>query len=158
MLLDVCGDGAEAGFIAAGGHQELVEVEQLGGAFTSRAALLAVAQQLVDSLGNRFLDARRLALDHGQAVEKEHHIGQDVMLCAGDAHLELADGDELVVGQLAEVHVAHCGAFLAGGVVDGDAGVLQQQTQDVLVVFDQAGAGRGGDPAQRPFQHRSSTT
>ena len=99
VLLRVRGDGAELGFLPAGRHDELVVVEERRIPFPLGPALLAVAEKLIDRLGNRVLDLGRLALDHHhwQAVEEQHDIGDDVVLGAEDADLELADRDEAVV-------------------------------------------------------------
>ena len=55
VLFVVGGDSAEFGFLPAGGYNELVVIEERRAAFALGAALLAVAEQLVDGLGNRFL-------------------------------------------------------------------------------------------------------
>ena len=140
------GDGAELGLLPAGGDDELVVVEERRAAFALGAALLAVAQELVDGLGDRLLHLGRLALDdhHRQAVQEQDDVRDDVVLGAEDAHLELADGDEAVVVPVLEVDEAHGRAFLAGLAVLADAGVFQQQSEDVAVVLDQAGAGEAG--------------
>ena len=129
IFLAVGGDGAELGLLPAGGDDELVVIEERCTAFALGAALLAVAQQLVDGFGDGLLDLGRLALDHHhrQAVQEQHDVRDDVVLGAEDAHLELADGDEAVVVPVLEVHEAHRRAFLAGLAVLADAGVFQQQ-------------------------------
>ena len=121
----------------------LVVIEERRAAFALGAALLAVAQQLVDGLGDGVLDLGRFALDHHhrQAVQEQHDVRDDVVLGAQDAHLELADGDKAVVVPVVEVHETHRRAFLAGLAVLADAGVFQQQGEDVAVVLDQTGAG-----------------
>ena len=48
-------DGAELRLLPAGGDQELVVVEKRRTAFALGAALFAVAQELVNGLGNRLL-------------------------------------------------------------------------------------------------------
>ena len=126
--------------------ENLVVIEQRRAAFSLGPALLAVAHQLVDRLGNRILHLGRLALDddHRQAVEEQHNVRHDVVLGAEHADLELADGDEAVVVSLIEIDEADGRAFLAGLSVLADAGVLQQQPEEVLVVFQQAGAREAG--------------
>ena len=90
----------------------------------------------------RVLDLGRFALDHHhrQAVEEQHDVGDDVVLGAEDADLELADRDEAVVVAGRKVHEAHGRALVAGLAVLADAGVLQQELEQVLVVLQQTGA------------------
>ena len=148
MLFDVGGEGAELGRSATGGDQKLVVVEQFLVALAGGAALLAVAQQLVDGLGDGFFDPcadLHSMTPTGRPLRKSTMSGTMWCSVPGDVHFELADGHELVVVRVGEIHIAHGGAFLARGVVDGYAGVLQQQAQNVLVVLDQAGVGRDRD-------------
>ena len=142
VLLRVRGDGAELGFLLAGRHDELVVVEERRIPFPLGPALLAVAEKLIDRLGNRVLDLGRLALDHHhwQAVEEQHDIGDDVVLGAEDADLELADRDEAVVLAGRKVRETDGRALLAALTVLADAGVLQQELEQVLVVLQQTGA------------------
>ena len=139
-------DGAELGLLAAGGDHELVVIKQRRTAFALGPALLAVAQHLVDGLGDGLLDLGRFALDHHhrQAVQEQHDVRNDVVLGAEDAHLELADRDKAVVVPVLEIDKAHRGALFARLPVLADAGVFQQQVQDMAVVLDQAGAGKAG--------------
>ena len=143
VLLAVGRDGAELGLVPAGGDDDLVVVEEGRAALALGAALLAVAEQLVDGLGDGVLDLGRLALDHpdGQAVQEQDDVRDDVVLRPQDAHLELADGDEAVVGSAVEVHEPHRRALLAGLAVDAHARVFQEQREDVAVVLDQIGPG-----------------
>ena len=82
VLLRVRRDGAELGFLPAGRHDELAVVEERRIPFPLGPALLAVAEELVDGLGNRVLYLGRFALDHyyGEAVEEQHDVG--VMWCS----------------------------------------------------------------------------
>ena len=138
------GDGAELGLLPAGGDDELVVVEERRAAFALGAALLAVAQQLVDGLRDGVLDLGRLALDHHdrQAVQEEDDVRDDMVLRAQDAHLELADGDKAVVVPVGEVDKTHRRAFLAGPAVLADARIFQEQREDVAVVLNQTGTGK----------------
>ena len=89
-------------------------------------ALLAITEQLVDGLGNRFLDLGRLALDHydWQAIQEQDNVWHDMVLCAEDTHLELADGDETIVIPVLEVDKSDRRTFLAGLAVLADAGIF----------------------------------
>ena len=142
VLLRVRGDGAELGFLPASRHDELVVVEKRRIPFPLGPALLAVAEKLIDRLGNRVLDLGRFALDHHhwQAVEEQHDVGDDVVLGAEDADLELADRDEAVVVAGRKVREADGRALLAALTVLADACVLQQELEQVLVVLQQTGA------------------
>ena len=153
--LAVGGDGAELGLLAAGGDHELVVIKQRRTAFALGPALLAVAQHLVDGFGHGLLDFGRFALDHHhrQAVQKQHDVRNDVVLGAQNAHLELADGDKAVVVPVLEIDKAHRGALFARLAVLADAGVFQQQVQDMAVVLDQAGAGKAGGELLDHFLH-----
>ena len=93
------GDRAELRLLPAGGDDELVVIEERRAAFALGAALLAVAQELVDRFRDRLLHLGRFALDHHdrQAIQEQHDVGNDVVLGAENTHLELADGDEAVV-------------------------------------------------------------
>ena len=53
VLFAVGGDGAELGLLPAGGDDELVVVKERRAALAFGAALLAVAEELVDGLGDR---------------------------------------------------------------------------------------------------------
>ncbi len=81
VLLAVSGDGAELSFIAAGGDNDLVVVEQRRAAFALGAALLAVAEDLVDGLWDGIIDFGRLALDNydRQTVQEKDDIRDDVV-------------------------------------------------------------------------------
>ena len=155
MLFVMGGDGAEFRFLPAGRDDELVVIEQRRAALALGAALFAVAQQLVDGFGDGLLDLRRLAFDDHdrQAVQEQHDVRDDVMLGAEDAHLELADGNEAIVVPVLEIDEAHRRAFLARLAVLADAGVFQQQIEDMPVVLDQAGAGEARGELLDNFLH-----
>ena len=121
-------------FLPAGRHDELAVVEERRIPFPLGPALLAVAEELIDRLGNRILDLRRFALDHHdwQAVEEQHDVGDDVVLGAEDTDLELADRDEAVVVAGRKVREADGRALLAALTILADAGVLQQELEQVL--------------------------
>ena len=127
VFLDVSRDRAEFRLLAAGRHDELVVEKKLRVALALGSSLFAVAEQLVDRLGDGILDFGRLALnnDHRQAVQKQHDIRIDVVLCPEDPDLELTDGDEPVVVSLFEVDEPDRRALLAGLAVLADAGILQ---------------------------------
>ena len=146
VLLAVRGDSAELGLLAAGGDDDLVVIEQRRAAFPFGAALLAVAQQLVNGFGDGVLDLGRLALDNDdrQTVQKQHDVRDDVVFSAENAYLELADRDKAVVVPVLEVHKTNGRALLACLAVLADAGVFQQQGEDMAVVLNQAGAGKAG--------------
>ena len=77
------------------------------------------------------------------------------MLGAEDAHLELADRDEAILGawvRAIEVDEAHRRAVLAGLAVLADAGIAQQQVMDAAVVLQEALSGEAGQLLQR-FVH-----
>jgi hypothetical protein len=56
----------------------------------------------------------------------------------------LADGREVVIVVVLEVNKANSWAFFARLPVLADAGVFQQQMQQMFVVFEQAAAGKAG--------------
>ncbi len=143
VLLAVGRDGAELGLVAAGGDDDLVVVEEGRAALAFGAALLAVAEQLIDGLGDRVLDLGRLALDHpyGQAIQEQDDVRDDVVLRPQDANLELADSDEAVVGSAVKVHKPHRRALLTGPAVYAHARIFQEHREDVAVVLDQIGSG-----------------
>ena len=76
VLFAVGGDGAELRLLPAGGDEELVVVEERRAAFALGAALLAVAEELVDGFGDRLLHLGRFALDDDdrQAVQEQHDV------------------------------------------------------------------------------------
>ena len=96
----VLGQGRERrrlGFIAGGGDGELIRPEQLLGAFGGlAAALVGVAAELLDGVGNTAVVAGRLGLDHHQrdAVDEQRHIGPDVRRPPRCGDGELRDGEE----------------------------------------------------------------
>ena len=115
MLLITRRDRADLCLLAVCGDKELVVIENPFIAFAFRAALLAVAKHLVNSFGDGFFNLWRFAVSDGdgQAVQKEGDVGNDVLVCAGDANLELADGDERIVRLLFEINVIDGRADLA---------------------------------------------
>ncbi|MCY1354495.1 hypothetical protein D9M69_408740 [compost metagenome] len=152
-------NAAHPRFVVAAGDQQLHAGEQglvalvfldLEGCL----ALVAVAAQLIDGLGQRFGNGRALALHHHQrdAVHQQHQIRDDKFLAAVVARRAidavLVDHAEVVVGRGVPVDVLDglpAPAFPAREAVDGDA--PEQQLSDLLVGFHQlAGthAGNGG--------------
>ena len=101
--------------------------------------LLAVAEKLVDGFRDGIIHPGRLELDHHhrQAVQKQHDVGNDVVLGSKDANLELADGDEAVVVAILEINEMDRRVVLSGLPVPADAGVLKQQIEDVAIVLQQ---------------------
>ena len=65
-----------------------------------------------------------------------------MVLSAPNSHLKLADRNKAVIVPVLEIDKAHRWAFFARFSVFADAGVLQQQVQDMAIVLDQAGAGK----------------
>ena len=70
---------------------------------------------------------------------------------AEDADFELADGEEVVVFGIVKVNDFDGGAFGLGGAVFGDAGVFLEEVEEVAVVFEEGGAGKGGGEAGDDF-------
>ena len=70
MLFVAGGEGTDFRLLAVCGDEELVVIEKPLVAFAFVAALLAVAEHLVDGFGDRLFDFRRFAFDDGdgQAV------------------------------------------------------------------------------------------
>ena len=137
------GDRPKLGLLATGGDHKLIEIKERWASFACDTTLLAVAQHLVDGLGDGVLHLGRLAFnqDHGQAIHEQHNVRDNVVLGAQDADLELAHGNKAVFGAVLEVDKAYRRAILACLSVLTDAGVLQKQMKNVLVVLDQSGAG-----------------
>jgi len=146
MPLVMGSDGAELGFVAAGGDNKLVVEKQWRAALALGTALFAVAQHLVDSLGNRLLDLGRFALDqhHRHAVQEQHDVRHDMVLGARNAHLELAYRNKTVVGQRLEIDEPDRRTSLTGQPIFGNTGIFQQQVEQMPVVFQQIIAGEIG--------------
>ena len=142
VLFVVRRDGSKLGLVSARHHQELVERKQGRAALTLGATLLAVTHQLVDGLRQSVFHLGRLGLDHHHrnAVHKQHHVGNDVVLSAPNAHLELAHRHKAVVLDLVEVNELDGGAFRARGAVLAHAGAFGQQAENMLVVLQQVAA------------------
>lgn len=64
------------------------------------------------------------------------------MFSSKNTDLELANSGEVVVSRVFKIYEPNGRAMLAGLLVLADAGVFQQQVQQVLVVFDQAVTGK----------------
>ena len=109
MLFVVGCDRAELRLLSARRDHELIVEKHRCAAFSLGTALFAIAQQLVDGLGDGIFHLGRLALDHHhwQTVEKKHDVWDDVMLGAENAHLELTDGDEAVIVPVLEINELH---------------------------------------------------
>ena len=144
MLFTVRADGAKLCLLAASHYQKLIEVKQGCAAFTTAATLLAVAQQLVNRLRNGVIDFGGLGLNdyQRQAIYKQHHVWNDVVLSPQYAHLELANRHKAVVGVLLKIYKTHCRAFRACLAVFADAGAFKQQPKNMQVVLQQATAGK----------------
>ena len=138
MLFTMRGDRPELGLLATGGDHKLIEIKERRTSFACDTTLLAVAQHLVDGLGDGVLHLGRLAFnqDHGQAIHEQHSVRDDVVLGAQDTDLALAHGNKAIVGAILEVDKAYGRAILARLPVLVDAGVLQKEAKDVLVVLD----------------------
>ena len=130
-------DGGSTGLEEVAGDQELVGVEQtldtlvLGVERRKKfSALIRVAQELVDGLLQRILDARALELCHHQrdAVHEQHGIRDDMPAPAGQLHLELVDDEEVVVCRVLEINEPHRlrTALLPVGQTIGDRALEQQ--------------------------------
>ena len=106
MLFAVCGNRPELGLLAAGGDHKLIEIKERRTSFACDTTLLAVAQHLVDGLGDGVLHLGRLAFnqDHGQAIHEQHSVRDDVVLGAQDTDLALAHGNKAVFVAVLEIN------------------------------------------------------
>ena len=146
VLLAVGGDGSELCLLSTGCNHELVVEEKRRAALAFSPTLFAVAHQLIDGLGDGVFDLGRLAFyyHHRQTVQEKHYVRYDVVLGAEDTDFELTGGDEAVVIPLFEVDKVNCRAFLASLAVLADAGVLQQQFEEMPVILQQTCAREAG--------------
>ena len=109
-------DGSKLRLLAAGGNNELIEIEELRNAFFLFASLLAVAHHLVYRFGDRFLDLWGFAFDQhdGQTVHEEHDVGKDVVLRGRHSKLGLRNSDEGVVVPVFKIYDSDRGIRIAG--------------------------------------------
>ncbi len=114
MLFTIRGDRPELGLLAAGGDHKLIEIKERRASFAPDTALLTVTQHLVDGLGEGVFYPGRLAFnqDHGQAIQEQHKVRDDMVLGAQDADLELAHRNKAIVVAVLEVDKAYGWALL----------------------------------------------
>ena len=109
-VADAACDAGIATVMEAGGHDDLIEIEQFRHALRlfGTAAVL-ITHQLVNALRHRLCDVRCFALDdhERQTIYKQNDIGDDMLLFSGDANLILADGKEIVVGRIGTIIGIH---------------------------------------------------
>ncbi len=89
------------------GNNDLIVIEKV---VRSLRLLLraALPEQLVNGLRDCVFDLWRFTFDDHdrQTIEKQDDVRNNVMLCAQDAHLELAHSNEAIVVSMGEVHKA----------------------------------------------------
>jgi hypothetical protein len=143
-------NGRRAGLEEIADDQQLVGMEQSLGPFVfgvllrvELLALIGVAKQLVDRLGNGCLDARALEFRHHQrdAVHEQNCIRNDVASSAGQLYLELVDDQKVIVLRVVEIDVAQ--RLLATGVPSGQTighRTLEQQFGNLPIRLHQTQA------------------
>ena len=147
VLLAVGGDRAELRLLPAGRDDELVVVEERRAALALGAALFAVAQELVDGLGNRRPSPSATctrSTTTGRPFRNSTMSGKMWCSVPRMRTLNWQTAMKRLLSRVLEVDEANRRALLARLAVLADAGVLEQQLEDDAVVLDQARAGEAG--------------
>ena len=158
VMAIVRADGTQARRLEASGDQELGVTEELlrpfrladpswvgaGASWVGAGplALIAVAQELCDGMGERVLAVGALGLhdDQGNAVDEEYQVGDDVIAARrGPDRIdaELVDDEEVVALRVLEVEVMHGDVLAAAWPFH--LRPLEQQVGGSLVGLDEVG-------------------